>query len=207
MSIGLGRIVTPSNGRAWDGALRTSLPLPPHGRREGMQRRRREGACLGKERNAMAHRALNNQMTRVVRVNRKQLVETLKTNRAKHVSEFKAAMAGYKAAALKKVDEAFGGLSDRLARRRTEVTDNINSFTPETADAFGDALVILNAVVVNLKVPVSYAEAYGAAIDMAEFDTRDELELSGAEFQCFCRDVWDWSDEFRTTSTLYAAGR
>lgn len=151
----------------------------------------------------MAARALRNQMDRIVRVNRAKLIETLRENRTKHVEHFTQAMAGYKEAALKNIDEAFNGLADRLRKRREEITTKIDSFTPETADEFSDSLTILNGIHVSLKVPVSCADAYDAAIDMATFDTRDELELSGAEFQCFCRDVWDWSDEFRSTSALY----
>lgn len=152
----------------------------------------------------MAQRALREQMNRIVRVNRLKLIETLTANRKNHLEQFKQAMLGYKDAAIKKIAEAFDGLSDKLLRRREQITEEIESFTPETASRFSDSLTILNGVHVSLKVPVSCADAYDAAIDMATFDTREELELSGAEFQCFCRDVWDWSDEFRTTSQMYA---
>jgi hypothetical protein len=155
------------------------------------------------EETAVAIKALHNQMNRVVRVNRAKLIETLRENLAKHVAQFNEAMAGYKDSALAKIAESFDGLADRLDKRKTEIIATINAFTPETADAFADHLTILHGITVNLKVPVSYADAYGAAIDMALFDTRDELELSGAEFQCFCRDVWDWSEDFTSTSQLY----
>lgn len=153
----------------------------------------------------MAAKALNHQMTRTVRVNRLKLLETLKSNREKHLAVFNEAMAGYKELALGKIKEAFTGLEDRLQKRKDEITANIESFTAETASNFSDYLVILEQVVVNLKLPVSYVDAYDAAIDMADFDTRDELDLSGAEFQCFCRDVWDWTYEFSTTNSTYAA--
>lgn len=151
----------------------------------------------------MAAKALSNQMSRTVRVNRQKLVETLKANRDEHVKAFNEAMEGYKALALSKVQEAFGGLEDRLKKRRDAIVAHIESFTPETAGNFSDYLVILEQVAVNLKLPVSYEDAYDAAIDMAEFDTREELDLSGAEFQCFCRDVWDWSYEFTTSNAMY----
>lgn len=153
----------------------------------------------------MAAKALRNQMNRVVHVDRMKLIDTLKANRVKHVGQFNQAMAGYKAAATAKIAEAFDGLAGKLEKRKAELLETISTFTPETAESFADYLTILNAVTVNLKVPVSYAEAYDAAIDMATFDTRAELELSGAEFQCFCRDVWEWSDDFSITQALYAA--
>lgn len=152
----------------------------------------------------MAAKALSNQMSRIVRVNRVRLIDTLQKNRENHITAFNEAMAGYKELALSKVEEAFQGIGDRLAKRKAEIIERVNSFTAETADNFSDYFVLLEQMVVNLKVPVSYAEAYDAAIDMATFDTRDELELSGAEFQCFCRDVWDWSHEFTATHLNYS---
>ena len=151
----------------------------------------------------MASMAMQKQMTREVRVNRLKLIETLKANREKHVAAFNEAMAGYKELALAKVEEAFKGLEDRLQKRKDSITEHIGSFTAETAGKFSNYLVILEQVSVNLTVPVSYEEAYDTAIDMASFDTREELDLTGAEFQCFCRDVWDWTYEFRTVSETY----
>lgn len=151
----------------------------------------------------MAIKALGHQMSRTVRVNRLQLLEKLKENRAKHLAIFNEAMAGYKELALSKVREAFSGMDERLQKRKDEITKRIESFTAETASQFSDYFVVLEQVAVNLTLPVSYADAYDAAIDMAAFDTRDELELSGAEFQCFCRDVWDWTHEFSEVSKTY----
>jgi hypothetical protein len=152
----------------------------------------------------MAQKALNHQMNRTVRVNRLKLLQTLKENREKHLAVYTEAMAGYKAIALQKVNEAFDGLETRLKKRKDDFIARIEKFTPETADAFSDYLVVLEQVGVNLKKPVSYVDAYDAAIDMALFDIREELDLSGAEFQCFCRDVWDWSYEFTNTNLAYS---
>lgn len=151
----------------------------------------------------MAAKALSNQMTRTVRVNRVSLLETLKKNRDKHLAEFAAAMTGYKDSAMAKVREAFAGLDTRLRAREADIVARLESFTAETADEFSDYFVILEQVAVNLRKPVSYADAYDAAIDMAAFDTRDELDLSGAEFQCFGRDVWDWTHEFSAVNATY----
>jgi hypothetical protein len=151
----------------------------------------------------VAAKALSNQMTRTVRVNRLKLLDTLKTNRATHLAVFNEAMAGYKELARAKVEEAFVGIDGRLKKRKEELLARVESFTPETASSFSDYFVILEQMVVNLKLPVSYVDAYDAAIDMAAFDTRDELDLSGAEFQCFCRNEWLWSEEFTAISSTY----
>lgn len=36
-----------------------------------------------------------------------------------------------------------------------------------------------------------------------EEGSREEIDLSYAEFQCFVRDVWDWSHDFDITKALY----
>lgn len=155
----------------------------------------------------MAARALGNQMSRTVRVDRKRLIETLTKNREAHIKQFDEAMAGYKAAALKEIQKAFDGLETRLKKRQAEMIEHVNSFTVETAKDFNSRFTVLEAVTVNLEVPVSYADAYDAAIDMANFDVREELELSGAEFQCFCRDVWDWTYEFSNITKTYGGSQ
>lgn len=155
----------------------------------------------------MAAKALNNQMTRTVRVNRIKLLETLKKNREKHLAVFNEAMDGYREQALAKVEEAFTGIEGRIQKRKDEIIKRLETFTPATASDFSDYFVILEQLAVKLTLPVSYVEAYDTAIDMATFDTREELELSGAEFQCFCRDVWDWSYDFSSTTTAYMKAR
>jgi len=151
----------------------------------------------------MANRALSNQMNRTVVVDRLRLIETLKANRERHVLLFDEAMKGYVAQSLEKVEATFRNLDSQIAEQKSRIIAKINSFTADTADQFSDHLTILNGISVQLVVPKSYRDAYDAAIDMAEFDTRPELELSGAEFQCFVRDVWEWTAEFRTTGSRY----
>jgi hypothetical protein len=146
-------------------------------------------------------------MTRTVRVNRLKLLDTLKANRENHLAVFNAAMAGYKEKALAKVRETFDGLEGRLQTQKADILDRLSTFSAETADQFSDRLTVLHSVTVDLPLPVSYVGAYDAAIDMAAFDTRDELDLSGAEFQCFCRDVWDWTYEFSSVNSTYTGGK
>jgi hypothetical protein len=151
----------------------------------------------------MAGKALAHQMTRAVRVNREKLVATLISNKEKHVREYGEAMAGYKEVALAKLEEAYAKTNSCMAKWKKELVDKIHTFSPETAEDFGNTLVLVHQIAVNMPVPKSYADAYDAAIDMFQFETREEVDLSGAEFQCFCRDVWDWSYEFEATAANY----
>ena len=84
--------------------------------------------------------------------------------------------------------------------------------TPIAAGGVPPSGLDMNGILYALSAALRWAAAgggyaYDAAFDMATFDTRDELDLSGAEFQCFCRDVWDWSDEFQTTTQIYGGGK
>lgn len=151
----------------------------------------------------MAHKALQHQMSRTVEVDRLELLRTLKENRLRHIEAYNEAMKGYKEMALAKVEEVFFGIYEKIDEAKAKIVKKLNTFSPETADKFSDRLIILQGEYIDLEVPRSFEEHYDAAIDMASFDVRDTLELSGAEFQCFCRDVWDWSYEFSNSVSNY----
>lgn len=151
----------------------------------------------------MAQKALIHQMTRSVQVRRIELIDTLKKNRQKHLDEFNAAVAGYKDVATKKLEEAARDIHKRVDEQILKAQNRINEFSQETMDEYHDYLTLLEAVTINLTVPKSYIEAYDTAIAMFEFETRSEVDLSGAEFQCFCRDVWDWTPQFLLSNSTY----
>ena len=126
---------------------------------------------------------------RTVEVNRLKLIETLKSNRGKHVKEYEEAKAGYKSALLEKQYE----------KRKVE----IGAINDEDIEKQEDYVQLLAAVTIHMKVPRSFAKEYDAAIDIANWDVRETLELSHAEFTCFVRDEWDWKVEFTATSKMY----
>lgn len=155
----------------------------------------------------MAMAAINNQSKRIVNVSRDKLLDVLRTNRTKHLFNYNAAMEGYKAFATEKINEAFTGLARKLNKQKAEMLAKIDTFSPETASKFSDSLQILQGVWVELKVPVSYVEHYDAAIEMTQAEVHDVMQLTGAEFECFWRDRWDWTGDFTTTAAFYASGR
>lgn len=155
----------------------------------------------------MAARALHDQEERKVQVNRLSLIETLKANRERHIANHAAALRAYKDVAAKKLSDAHGeaikSLEKNLARNLAELED----FDPEAAHKRADYLCLVQQINVELKVPRNYSKEYDAAIAIAEWDVRDVLELSHAEFQCFVRDVWEWSDDFRASTMSYVGSR
>ena len=153
----------------------------------------------------MAQMAQQDLRNRKVEVNRLKLIETLKSNKDKHVKEYEDAKAGYKSALLTKLDAAVEDARKSIEKQYTKRKEEIGAITDEDIENQQDYVQLLPAVTVQMKVPRSYAKEYDAAIDIATWDVRDTLELSNAEFTCFVRDEWDWKGEFTATSKMYAA--
>lgn len=151
----------------------------------------------------MARAAQQHMEQRKVEVNRKQLIETLESNKKKHVAEYQEAKAGYRAVLLKKIDESFSHATKSLDRKRDELIRWAKDLSDEELAKTHDTVVLLNHIMLEMKVPRCYAAEYDAAIDIAKWDVRETLELSYAEFTCFVRDQWDWKSEFRETYLGY----
>lgn len=151
-----------------------------------------------------AQRALSDQRDRTVEVNRLKLIETLKTNREKHAKSYEAAILGYKGAAISKLQEANAEAHRALDKNLQKCLIELQDFNPERAEQQADRLILVQQFAVDLKVPRNYTDSYDAAIALAEWDVRETLELSYSEFQCFVRDIWDWTEEFHMTAMSYS---
>ena len=153
----------------------------------------------------MAGIAQQDLRARKVEVNRLKLIDTLKTNKEKHVKEYEKAKAGYKSALLTKLDAAVEDARKSIEKQYAKRKDEIGAINDEDIENQQDYVQLLAAVTITMKVPRSYAKEYDAAIDIATWDVRETLELSNAEFTCFVRDEWDWKGDFTATSKMYAA--
>ena len=151
----------------------------------------------------MAARAIHDQSERVVQVNRLELVRILQLNRTKHVADHEKAKVGYRKVLLSKIDKEFQDALKSIQRRYDETKTRVEMLSDADIEEQNDRIQVINAVVVEMKVPRCYAAEYDAAIDMAKWDVRETLELSHAEFQCFVRDMWEWTNEFTTISAMY----
>lgn len=154
----------------------------------------------------MAQTAIKDQMERKIEVNREKLLETLKKNREKHGKDYQEAVEGYKTLAMEKLKEGHERAQKELKENFERYTKRIQDFDPKNPKG-SDYLTLVNGINVEMKLPRDYTAKYDAAIDMVSWDVRETLELTHAEFQCFVRDVWDWSDEFRIISEGYKSSR
>jgi hypothetical protein len=139
---------------------------------------------------------------RTVTVDRARLLETLKFNREKHIKEYNEAVAGYKQQAkeqlaslrvkiLKSVDENFG-----------LITNKIDAFDP-TEESLSDHITLVGTTSFTLQVPKSYEKSYSVAIQMAEWEVAETIQLKQSQFQCFVLDDWDWKTGFEKLSKSY----
>jgi hypothetical protein len=152
----------------------------------------------------MANQGLADQRERKIEINRKLLLAKLQQNREKHKADYLEALQGYKALALEKLEEAHNRAKKELQKNVARVKLDLDEFDPNNPKTH-DHLTLVNAIHIELRVPRDFTAKYDAAIDMVEWDVRETLELTHAEFQCFVRDVWEWTEVFHTTNQLYKA--
>jgi hypothetical protein len=142
---------------------------------------------------------------RITEVNRENLLEKLKANRLKHIKDYEEAMAGYKSVLLSKIESAFAEAKQDIEDKYNRVKAKVASFTDADIAMQRDAIVLVDSIAVEMKVPRSYAAEYDAAIDMVSWDVNETLKLTNAEFTCFVRDEWDWKGSFDSVSMFYKA--
>lgn len=150
----------------------------------------------------MAIQAKQDQQKRTVVINKERLLTQLLANKKKHVQEYEEALAGYKDMASEKLREAYEEAKVSLEKNLAKGLAKLADFTPDDEE-FSSYLTLVESKVVNLPVPKNYEEEYEAAIQMVQWDTRSELELTHAEFNCFIRDKWDWTSDFFSTTAIY----
>lgn len=113
-----------------------------------------------------------------VRVDKKQLLATLRQNHEKHKQEFAAAIEGWKA-------EVIGKLEKLLAEAR-------------------DGTCFAHSVSLHVGKPEDHSEDYVRVIKLLEYSLDQELELSTEEFNRFVLDNWQWTQAFKAAAANYS---
>lgn len=144
---------------------------------------------------------------RKVTVNRLDLIAKLKANQSLHIEKFNTAVAGYVFAAEEQLQQAFDEAMLDARRRFEDIKGKLNRFDPERPNKMPSAWSVCSGVSLSIPVPANFSEMYGTAIEMMEWDTRAEVELTYAEFQCFVQDEWDWKTEFEAITARYSTPR
>lgn len=140
----------------------------------------------------------DNERTTVVQTSR--LLETLKANRAAHVKEYKEAVEGYLDEARGRLEEEFVNAQRQLEKAFERTKHELEMFDPTKAS---DTIIFCKGISFTLTAPRNYVDAYDQAIQMMEWETREQVELNATEFRCFVMNKWDWMEEFKMSTTNY----
>lgn len=112
-----------------------------------------------------------------VTVRKDELMEALQENRAKHEAIFLEAVEGYKAEAVRQLEEHI----DRIRAGK------------------------LPEIFVRLAAPANHTREYDRAIRMLEMEVGDQVDIDAHSFGCYVMDDWDWKRQFLTSNSVYSA--
>lgn len=138
---------------------------------------------------------------RMVTVEKNKLLNTLKVNKANHVEKYKESMSGYQELATEQLEKEFVKAKKRLENSVTMIKSQIDNFNPD--EPLLDNIVLLDRVAFTLRAPKNYESSYDVAIEMAEWEVGDTIELTQSEFQKFVMDNWDWKEDFLYLNKSY----
>lgn len=113
-----------------------------------------------------------------ITVNKNQLLETLRTNRAQHESDYKEAVEVYNTKAAEWFIE-----SAQLAEQG-EVRRNL-----------------------DLPLPTKFLDEYDQAIGMMEWEVDPQVELTQEQFSQWVMNKWTWSQHFAGSTQFYNSPR
>lgn len=142
---------------------------------------------------------------RTVTVNRMKLLQTLKVNRDKHRKEYIEAVAGYREAAIKALNKKVANAHKTIDDNAAMIAAKIERFDPE--HPLPNQVVVLEETSYMLEVPRDHTKSYEVAIEMAEWEVGENIELTQSQFQCFVMDDWDWKQSFQVLSRSYSRQR
>jgi hypothetical protein len=117
-----------------------------------------------------------------------ELLAKLKENREAHEEMYKKAHSGYMEA-----------VAERLRNISTEAQAMAIQF-----DNGKEHSIDRTTFFVDEEKPKSHVDAYDQAIEMLEFTTQSEIELSQDHFKQLVQDKWDWKHSFMAASAKYS---
>ncbi len=113
--------------------------------------------------------------------NTKLLIKKLKSNKKKHIKEFKEAIAGFKVTYQEELDK----MRDYI----------INTLTPSLDKC---------PMAIYLQIPQSHEKDYDTVIEMLEYSSSEQVVLNADQFKEYVLDQWGWSGQHHASNTLYA---
>lgn len=112
-----------------------------------------------------------------VRVNKSEILDILKKNREDHRKIFLEALTGYRATAIKLLEER---LELAKSGKRIELT-------------------------FRLQQPIDQTRDYDRAIKMLEMSINEDIELTEEDFAMYVLDDWGWKRNFLSVNSTYSS--
>lgn len=116
-----------------------------------------------------------------IKMKRLELLDIVRNNKEKHITEFDEAVVDYKALVLKTS-------TDNLKLAKTGELVSFKKMRPTPAE------------------PTSYEDSYKRAIRMLELSVEDIIEVEEDVFNQLVLDEWSWKRSFTASSTFYKSG-
>jgi hypothetical protein len=120
-----------------------------------------------------------------VTIAKQKLVEILMANRAKHLTEYNAAVVQFRQAARKLLQDA------------------LDAVVPDEAPI--GIVEKLKNLYITLEAPQQYLKEYDKALKMLDLSVKDEIEITNSEFSYYVEDDWDWKERFSASNRLYSS--
>lgn len=111
-----------------------------------------------------------------VNVNKQDLLDTLRSNRAKHVDTFEQVLEDYRTRAVMLLEE-------HIDRIRSGAVESVSVILPP---------------------PRNYEDEYDQAIAMVEWEQDDVIRLDSHTFAQWVMDQWRWKRDFNETVATYS---
>lgn len=111
---------------------------------------------------------------KLIKVNKTELIETLKKNKKTHIIEY---------------DESYKGFVIESTQRLKKALKDAKS------EKFDD---------VYFSQPDSHESDYSVIIEMLEMSVDTEVEISAEQFRRYVRDEWSWTSSFKEDFVKYS---
>ena len=115
-----------------------------------------------------------------IKVNKDDLIKTLKVNRAEHLKEYDIAIEGFKIAVKK-------ALAKKMKESKNLPDGKINDF---------------NMAFYNLITPESHEEDFDTVIGMLEISTEKEVFINVQEYKQYYLNEWSWARNWHISNSM-----
>lgn len=133
----------------------------------------------------------------MILVDKTVLLGALQANKAQHRAQFEEAQVTFRALVIEKLDEYRAECERVLDERMRQARE-------------GGVVTLRFALpsLVRVPEPVDYTKDYDRAIRMLEWEEREKVEISEADFRSYVDNDWGWMADFAANTIGYtAAGR